>query len=133
MINISYNDEEVEFDALKGKTFTSVEVIGEDQIIFKNAAETYVMAHRQSCCESVTIEDICGDISDIEGSEILGAYKSTNSGEKGHESYTWTFYNISTIKGSVTIRWYGSSNGYYSEEVGLYKIVSETTDTEIVD
>ena len=37
-------------------------------------------------------------------------------------SVTWTFYEIATNKGRITLRWCGTSNGYYSESVDFVKV-----------
>lgn len=118
--------EDVEFSALKGKTFTSI-VVSDDKAMVTFAdsdGEMFQMFHEQDCCESVSIESIDGDLNDMLNTEILDASEETNSEEAkdaGDDSHTWTFYKLATIKGRVTIRWYGASNGYYSESVSLYK------------
>lgn len=112
---------------LLGQTLTSVTgEVGGDEIKFETDSGTkYLMNHYQDCCEDVCVEDICGDLSDLVGSPIIIAEERTMEQENPDgspageydESFTWTFYELATIKGSVTIRWYGSSNGYYSESV----------------
>ncbi len=113
---------------LIGKTFEKVlettdsQYADEVQFILSNG-KGYVFYHNQDCCESVRIEDICGDLKDLEGTEILTAEEEVNCESFNYsDSETWTFYKFSTIKGSVTIRWYGTSNGYYSESVDFREI-----------
>ena len=67
-------------------------------------------------------------MSDLEGSPILLAEEVSSVGEEDKpdsidNSFTWTFYRFATVRGNVTVRWYGSSNGYYSESVTFEEIV----------
>jgi len=94
-------------------------------IAFKTSEnEIFVLAHQQDCCESVFVEDVVGDLDDLLNVPILMAEESSNSKEDSdnYESYTWTYYKVATIKGYIDIRFYGSSNGYYSEGVSVFKI-----------
>ncbi len=114
-----------EFSDLQGKTLTKVEQIGDDVIRFEaEGGRVYQLSHSQYCCETVVVESIAGDLTDLVGTPILLAEEATSSDdppgyvhEYQPESQTWTFYKLRTIKGSVDIRWHGTSNGYYSERV----------------
>ena len=96
------------------------DALGEDEIFFKlDNGEVYKLYHQQDCCEHVYVESIDGDLNRLLNQPILLAEENSNSGEdkQGYGSETWTFYKLSTNLDSVNIRWYGSSNGYYSESV----------------
>lgn len=120
----------MEFATLQGKTLTKVEQIGDDVLRFEtNDGKAYQLWHSQDCCESVIINDIIGELADLIDTPILLAEEATSEddppgykAEYPEESQTWTFYKLRTIKGSVDIRWHGTSNGYYSEGVDFDEV-----------
>ena len=124
----------VNFEELLGKTIIDIygAEVGSDAIaIICDDGSRYIMYHDQDCCESVDLDDICGDISCLLNTPITKAEEVVDNTmelvgveDAGYEpdSYTWTFYHLATIKGYVTIRWYGESNGYYSETVSIVKV-----------
>jgi len=124
----------MEFAELVGKVFVSIEVNdNKDEISFvDDQGKKYLMYHSQDCCETVEIESIVGDLTDLLCVPILKAEEATSDEtpdgallDYEPESQTWTFYKLATIKGYVDIRWFGSSNGYYSEGVSFTEIVKK--------
>ena len=118
------------FDELLGRTLYRAEADDAELTLYLSNTNYVRFSHHQDCCEHVYIEDICGDLDDLIGAPLVEAEEVSNydAGPLGEydESYTWTFYRFRTRKGSVTVRWYGSSNGYYSESVSV-----EVVDTTI--
>ncbi|MDX8383158.1 MAG: hypothetical protein R8M45_03685 [Ghiorsea sp.] len=119
-----------ELDKLIGLTMKSVVALDNAEIQFVSSdGSKFRMHHYQDCCESVEIEDICGELSDLVDTPIISAEESCKYSEESEllddnytPSQTWTFYKFATFKGFVDIRWYGTSNGYYSESVSFEEV-----------
>ena len=96
---------------------------GNDALYFEQEdGVQFVLTHIQDCSEDVKIESIDGELDDLIGAPLLMAEEAVKvGGEPTLESGTWTFYKFATVKGYVTVRFLGWSNGYYSERVyGFY-------------
>jgi len=126
-------DYNTKFSDLVGKTV--VEILGDykgsEKLTFVcSDGSRYSMEYFGDCCASCSIEDICGDTSDLLGEIVRAEDPSSLDGfdEEAEtrrvadyaDSFTWTFYIVGTNKGTVTIRWFGESNGYYSESPSFY-------------
>jgi len=127
---MDYFNNRVKFEILKGKTLTEMKINEPDGLIeFKcSDGSEYRQYHESECCECVNIEDVCGEVENLIGTPILLAeevFSDKNPKSEHEESFTWTFYKLVTFKGAVTIRWYGSSNGCYSETASLYEVKKE--------
>ena len=134
-------EDDMFFVELEGKILTDIQGdVGDDEMIFTTSdGKKYRLYHYQDCCEDVSIEDIVGNLNDLIGVPLLMAEEVSFENKnpdgvnvpKYQDSFTWTFYKLATIKGYVTIRWYGASNGYYSESVSFEEIdKGEKNDTD---
>lgn len=114
-----------EVSLLLARVIDRIENNGDEITFICNNGRRFKMFHQQDCCEIVSVEEIIGDLDDLIGTPIILAEERTQRDTDADESGTWTFYEFRTIKGSVTIRWYGSSNGYYSESVNIDEVVDD--------
>lgn len=123
------------FNEMLGVTMRSVTgARGNNVMLFTAENDSWFrFEHMQDCCERVCIEDVIGDLDDLVGSPIVLAEEVSSKeapapdfGGYAPESYTWTFYRFGTAKGTVTVRWLGTSNGYYSEAVHYQCVIAQT-------
>ena len=142
------------FESLVGHTIHRIEGAKEDseEVTIFASGVLVTLNHHQDCCESVYVSQVDGDVRDLIGEEVRlaeevqsGSCESSGTDEYGrprcgHESCTWTFYKLRTHKGDVTIRWLGTSNGYYSESVNVefkvldiheYAVLLESSNLEL--
>ena len=122
---MSYWSKDAELEVLIGKQIKEIKGFekGSSEVQIKaESGELYSFCHIQDCCENVELYDFEGDSNSLCGAIIISADEVSSDDEKRpahdyEESYTWTFYKIETTKGEVFMRWFGESNGYYSEGV----------------
>lgn len=132
---MAYN-KPVDISVLVGKTITRIDYDDADRNyirFFCDDGSAYQQVYHQDCCAGCDIESIVGDLGDLIGTPVLIAEEASfpqvhpagvrpASIEYEAESFTWTFYKIDTNKGGITVRWYGSSNGYYSESATFEEV-----------
>lgn len=114
---------------LMGLTITDIQGgVGDESLTFTTKeGRLFRMYHDRDCCENVRLEELHGDFDDLIGNPVLQAGESSSDEppEKEYvDSFTWTFYTIATVKGAVTLRWLGESNGYYSERVDFCELTA---------
>lgn len=100
---------------LIGQTIIRIDKTDYEISFTTKEGKDYLIYHEQDCCEEVYIKDICGKIKDLVDAPLLMAEEITDN----NDDHEWTFYKFATIKGYVTIQWYGDPDSYYSTKVNL--------------
>jgi hypothetical protein len=87
---------------------------------------TIRLTHEQECCEQVLLRDLTGDPEDLEEGIIVvfecrvGPLKTGDVGKRplrSHQAPNYTFYEIRTTKGDVTMRWGENEISSYGTQV----------------
>ena len=109
-------------DQIIAQTIGYVDVSDHEILFYTQEGRVFSMCNDEDRLNDVEVyvEDIAGDLNDLIGVPLVRAEERSENGSSA--SGPWTFYEFATIKGSVTIRWFGESNGFYSETVSFVEL-----------
>jgi hypothetical protein len=120
----------VNFFELKGQIVKEITGLEKDscEVFIRTNNGTYRLCHEQDCCEHVVIDKVIGNVSDLVGEVIFaeedaGANEPDWYKESYYDSHTWTKYVLKTASASLEFWFLGESNGYYSEDITIEKII----------
>lgn len=114
-------DAQLKLKALIGQTIIRHEGVSKDSrdiTLETKEGNRYLMTHHQDCCEDVRVTYVHG-VDQLFGVVEQVNEEITNDPDSRGESETTTTFVIVTDQGSCLIRWVGTSNGYYSEDVSF--------------
>ena len=120
-------------DLLKGLTVKTIDAFegGGDIMITTNCGRQFRFTHFQDCCEHVDIYSIDGDLKRLEGFRLVDVQMETVDEPEGWadsdeakwaDSYTFTDVVFKTNAQTICVKWFGESNGYYSEGVDFEEL-----------
>ncbi len=134
-------------ERMRGLTFREITGMHKhsDRVSFVSTeGRRFDFFHSPECCESVQVEDVAGDVRDLLDAPLVMAevercgdqdppervqafnlkMEQLFPGEQPYkdDAWAWTFYKFGTVKGYVTVRWLGSSNGWYGVDVECEEI-----------
>jgi hypothetical protein len=117
MAEVTYSD----IKKIVGETLAYVDVDPEgDHILLTTVSgRQFSIFHRQDCCESVRIQGLDGEWSELFGKVIQEAKHEEEDLQETYESGTLTALTFKVDGATVVSRWIGESNGYYSECVNV--------------
>lgn len=112
-------------DNMVGRVVKYVDIDYDQMKITCEDNSVFTFYHEQDCCECVYITDTEGEPMSLKGWKLLLVdMEETIHQSYGYESKTTTVVKFVTDENTVSVKWIGESNGYYSESVDLKQFLA---------
>tara|TARA_R100000951_G_scaffold113672_1_gene116162 strand:+ start:92 stop:463 length:372 start_codon:yes stop_codon:yes gene_type:complete len=120
------NDYQECLDNMVGRVVKYVDVDHDQMKITCEDNSVFTFYHEQDCCESVYIYETEGEPMSLKGWKLLLVDMEATREDNApyDESRTTTVVKFITNENTVSVKWIGESNGYYSESVDLKQFLA---------